>query len=131
MVISAHLLDLGAQQVLEAAVVGELGQLIGDRLATHLEWSSTFSKASVACAASERSSSRSSSLNGRPLRATVISPCARPPDSIGASATDATLVCPDPASPTPPAVSATRSAVRTFASSPLSEPTRIVSARGS
>ncbi len=37
MVISAHLLDLGAQQVLEAAVVGELGQLIGDRLATHLE----------------------------------------------------------------------------------------------
>ncbi len=36
MVIAPNLLDLGGQQLLEAAVVGQPGQLIGDRLAADL-----------------------------------------------------------------------------------------------
>ena len=56
MVVAADLLDLGAQQLLEAAVIGEAGELVGDRLALTWKCRSTFSSASVACAASERSS---------------------------------------------------------------------------
>ena len=36
-VVAADLLDLGVEELLEAAVIRQTGQLVGDRLAAHLE----------------------------------------------------------------------------------------------
>ena len=77
MVVAANLLDLGIEQLLEAATIRETGQFVRDRLATNLKMELMFSSASAASAASDRRTSRSSSENGRPRRATEITPWAR------------------------------------------------------
>ena len=64
--------------------------------------------ASIACAASDRSNARSSSLNTRSRRPTVIRPSRRRPPSAGPNATDARLNPSDDDSPKALPVSAAR-----------------------
>jgi hypothetical protein len=59
------------EHFLKASVVREAGELVGDGLAAHLKWGSTFSSANVAWVASDRSSSRSPSVNRGRRQATV------------------------------------------------------------
>jgi hypothetical protein len=77
MVVAVHVLGLAVEQLPEAPVVGEAPELTGDRLLLTSWWSSTFSSASVAWEASERSRSRSSPVNAGPSRTPATSPCVR------------------------------------------------------
>jgi hypothetical protein len=56
-------LDLGGQELLEAPVIGQTGQLVSDRLAMHLEMEFYVLKRRSGLDPSELGTSRSSSVN--------------------------------------------------------------------
>ena len=108
-VVAAHLLDLGVEELLEPAVIRRARELVRDGLAAHLKMELDVLERQRRLGSQGPKHSRSSSVNGRPRRATVITPCGTSCGSSAPSVTAATLTAAVCASPTPPFFSAARS----------------------